>query len=57
VPYPTSNRRGLSTGYATPTVQRGNANQAEATDLASVINLANGLRTELVEKGLIKGEA
>jgi len=31
--------------------------RAEATDLASVINLANEQRTALVEKGLIKGEA
>jgi hypothetical protein len=40
-----------------PTAQRANANQAEATDLASVITLANELRAALVEKGLIKGEA
>ncbi len=40
---------------ATPTSQRANANQAEATDLASVISLANELRAALVEKGLIKG--
>ena len=40
---------------ATPTVQRANADQAEATDLASVITLANELREALVEKGLIKG--
>jgi hypothetical protein len=40
---------------ATPTAQRANANQAAATDLASVINLANELRAALVEKGLIKG--
>ena len=42
---------------ATPTVQRANANQAAATDLASVITLANELRAALVEKGLIRGEA
>jgi len=41
---------------ATPTAQRANANQAAATDLASVITLANELRAALVEKGLIKGE-
>jgi len=40
---------------ATPTAQRANANQAVATDLASVISLANELRAALVEKGLIKG--
>lgn len=40
---------------AAPTVQRTNASQAEATDLASVITLANALRAALVEKGLIKG--
>ncbi len=42
---------------AAPTVQRANANQAAATDLASVITLANELRAALVEKGLIKGQA
>ncbi len=42
---------------ATPTPQRANADQAEATDLASVITLANELRAALVEKGLIKGGA
>jgi hypothetical protein len=42
---------------ATPTAQRANPNQAEATDLASVITLANELRAALVEKGLIKGDA
>jgi hypothetical protein len=42
---------------ATPTAQRANANRAAATDLASVINLANELRAALVEKGLIKGGA
>ncbi|MCC7373715.1 MAG: hypothetical protein IT581_03595 [Verrucomicrobiales bacterium] len=40
---------------ATPTAQRTNANQAAATDLASVITLANELRAALVEKGLISG--
>ena len=40
---------------ATPTARRANANQAEATDLASVITLANELRAALVEKGLIRG--
>ena len=40
---------------ATPTPQRANVNQAPATDLASVITLANELRTVLVGKGLIKG--
>ncbi len=40
-----------------PTAQRANASQAEATDLASVITLANELRAALVEKGLIKGGA
>jgi hypothetical protein len=33
------------------------AYQAAATDLASVITLANELRAALVEKGLIKGGA
>jgi hypothetical protein len=42
---------------ALPTAQRANANQAAATDLASVITLANELRAALVEKGLIKGQA
>lgn len=42
---------------AAPSPQRANANQAEATDLASVITLANELRAALVEKGLIKGGA
>jgi len=41
---------------AVPTAQRANANQAAATDLASVTTLANELRAALVEKGLIKGE-
>lgn len=40
---------------AAPTSQRANAAQAAATDLASVITLANELRAALVEKGLIKG--
>lgn len=40
---------------ATPTTQRANASQAEATNLASVIILANELRAALAEKGLIKG--
>ncbi len=40
---------------ATPTAQRANVNQAPATDLASVIALANELRAALVEKGLIRG--
>ncbi len=35
--------------------QRANASQAAATDLASVITLANELRAALVEKGVIKG--
>ena len=42
---------------ASPTPQRANAAQAAATDLASVITLANELRAALVEKGLIKGGA
>jgi len=41
---------------ATPTAQRANSNQAAATDLASVITLANELRAALAEKGLIKGD-
>jgi hypothetical protein len=40
---------------ATPTAQRANAAQAAATDLASVITLANELRAALVEKGVIAG--
>jgi len=40
---------------ATPTAQRANANQAAATDLATVITLANQLRAALVEKGIING--
>jgi len=42
---------------AAPSAQRANADQAAATDLASVITLANELRAALVEKGLIKGQA
>ena len=42
---------------ATLTPQRANADQAAATDLASVITLANELRAALVDKGLIKGTA
>ena len=42
---------------AMPTAQRANSNQAAATDLASVITLANELRAALVEKGLVKGGA
>lgn len=40
---------------AAPSAQRAGADQAAATDLASVITLANELRAALVEKGLIKG--
>ena len=40
-----------------PNAQRANANRAAATDLASVITLANELRAVLVEKGIIKGSA
>ena len=40
---------------ATPTAQRANANQTAATDLATVLTLANELRAALVEKGIIKG--
>ncbi|HNQ90977.1 MAG TPA: hypothetical protein PKM73_20370 [Verrucomicrobiota bacterium] len=42
---------------ATPTAQRARAAEAEATNLASVIKLANELRSALVEKGIIKGAA
>ncbi|MBX3744192.1 MAG: hypothetical protein IT581_03930 [Verrucomicrobiales bacterium] len=42
---------------AAPSAQRANADQAAATDLASVITLTNELRAALVEKGLIKGSA
>ena len=41
---------------ATPTAQRASANQAPATDLASVITLANELRGALVEKDLMNGQ-
>ena len=41
----------------TPTAQRANASQAAATDAASVIVLANELRSALVAHGLIKGSA
>ena len=41
---------------AAPTARRANANQEEATDLASVITLANELRAALVQKGSIRGE-
>ncbi len=40
---------------AAPKSQRANANQAAATDLASVIALANEVRAAPAEKGLIKG--
>lgn len=40
---------------AAPTSRRANADQAAATDLASVITLANELRAALIEKRLIKG--
>ena len=39
---------------AAPTARRANADQAEATDLASVITVANGLRAALVEMGYIR---
>lgn len=42
---------------AAPTAQRANADQAEATDLASIITLANELRAALVERERIKGGA
>ena len=38
---------------ATPTAQRANANQAAATDLATVITLPNELRSAVVEKELV----
>lgn len=41
----------------TPVVQQASANQAVATDAASVIVLANALRAALVANGLIKGAA
>jgi hypothetical protein len=40
-----------------PTTQRANADQATATDLASVITLVNKMRAALVKKGLIEGGA
>jgi hypothetical protein len=40
---------------AIPVGQRASADQAVATDLGSVIALANELRAALVEKGIIKG--
>ena len=49
--------QGLGFHGATPTPQRASADQADATDLASVITLANELKAALVEKGLIKGSA
>lgn len=42
---------------ATPVVQPSGATQAAATDAASVIVLANKLRTDLVALGVIKGSA
>lgn len=42
---------------AAPVVQVASANQAVATDAASVITLANALRSALVSLGLIKGAA
>ncbi|MBE7504248.1 MAG: hypothetical protein HS113_28960 [Verrucomicrobiales bacterium] len=42
---------------ATPTAQRVNANQANATDFGSVIVLANELCAAFVDKGLINGGA
>lgn len=47
--------KGLGFHGATPTPQRAGAAQAVATDLESVITLANELRAALVAKGLIKG--
>lgn len=41
----------------TPVVQPASANQAVATDAASVIVLANQLRADLLALGLIKGAA
>ena len=43
--------REIGVHRAYPTAQRANANPAAATDLASVITLANELRAALVEKG------
>jgi hypothetical protein len=40
---------------ATPSGQRAGADQTTATDLTTVITLANELRAALVEKGLMKG--
>jgi hypothetical protein len=40
---------------ASPTAQRAGPDQTIATDLASVITLANELRAALAEKGLING--
>lgn len=40
---------------AMPATQTANAEQAAATDLATVITLANELRAALAEKGTIKG--
>jgi len=37
--------------------ERPSAAQAAATDLASVITLANGMRAALVEKGLLRRAA
>ena len=42
---------------ATPTSQRASADQAVATDLASVITLTNKPRAALAETGLIRGGA
>lgn len=47
----------LSFYGTTPVTQRANASQAAATDAASVIVLANELRSALVALGLIKGSA
>jgi hypothetical protein len=52
-----SNAAKLGFHGAEPTAQRANANQAAATDLASVITLVNELRAAAVEKGIIKGTA
>ena len=41
----------------TPVAQRANASQAEATDAATVITLANELRAALVALGFVKGSA
>lgn len=42
---------------ATPVVQPSGAAQAAATDAATVITLANAMRTALVNLGIIKGAA